>query len=473
MKNILFLLALVCFVLTSCQKEEEFDEIAIEVTEQPPQEINPEVSFRAIDRNGNPLSDVKLQVFEEGTQALEVFTDNTGMVTTEIPSQTLEKRLLLLGEKEVYKDHVVRIEPEQIESGLVEIVLSPVETSASIIESNASTLVTSDVVLLNGQVTDASGNRGGFAVYIYELDAILNGDTTLFADYVLLDNPQGTYEMLVPANVDLVLSIFEFDPCSADQFRTINAEDIALPDGYFGENIGSFTEDTTLPTNTNAGEITGQPVDLTFNGKVIGCGDLPVANSFVSFYTIDFTGGSLLGSTTTDSEGIFSKTLNIGCVGYPGFVAIVNSPNTPQFSYSTNYVEGEDSVDFGELASCGQSIFTIGNHTNTGDITSNNLIVADYEEEVSIRITASANATDQFLLAGDKMNNGFWSMSEFEYYENGELLYRLNSQDMIFSVIDDVDRIRMNILGIEVDILSGPDAGTMGGLFSGTATIFK
>lgn len=472
MKNILFLLALVCFVFTSCQKEEEFDDIDIAVIEDEPQEINPEISFRAVDVNGTPLTDVKLQIFDEGTQKLEVFTDDSGSVTAQIPSETLEKRLLMLGEKAIYNDNILRIEPEQIEAGIVEIVLTPVEETTPINESNVSSLLSSDVVLVNGRVTDAVGNPGGFIVYIYELDAILNGDTTLFQNYVYLDG-NGSYEMLVPVDVELVVSIFEFDPCSADQFRTINAQDVSFPDGFFGENIGTFTEDTTLPTNTNAGQITGQPVDLTFTRSVVDCDGLPIENSMVRFFTVDFTGGTLIGSVNTNSDGSFSRTLNVGCVGFPSYVAVINSPNTPPFSYSTAYNEGEDTVEFGEMESCGQSSFTISNHINTTDqITNNNLILAAYEEDVSVTITANTNATDQFLLTGEKMPNGFWTGTGFEFYQNGTLLYRGN-QDFLLSLIDDGDRVRINLIGIEVEILSGPDAGTLGALFNGTGTIFK
>lgn len=193
----------------------------------------------------------------------------------------------------------------------------------------------------------------------------------------------------------------------------------------------------------------------------------------VSIYTIDFTGGTLIGTISTDAAGNFNETLEIGCIGAPGFVAVINSPNTPQFSYSTVYTEGSDSVEFGELESCGESIFTISNHTNTGQISHNNLQLAAYEENVSITITQNANATEEFLFVGQTDLNGNWRGSDFEYYENGELLYKSNTDDFFFQLIDDGDRLRMNLVGFNIDILAGPDAGTIGSLIQGSAVIFK
>ncbi len=472
MKNIFLLLAFAFFVFTSCQKEDEFDKIEIETITEEPQEINPEITFKAVDKNGVPISDVNLQIFEEGTQTLELLTDNSGTVTTEIALESLDKRLLLRGEKTIYEDNILRIEPEQIAAGFVEITLTSTEESTPITGANVASLLRTDVVLVRGRVTDAVGNPGGFLVYIYELDAILNNDTTLFQNYVFLDQ-QGFYEMLVPVDVELALSIFEIDGCATTQFKTINAEDIPLPEGYFAESIGSFSEDTTLPTNTNASQSNGATLELTFTGSVVDCDGIPVENATVRFYSVDFITPRLIGSVTTDANGYYNTILDAGCLGLPTIVATISAPNTPQVSYSVDYVEGETTVDFGDRVICGASTFSISDHYSTANrISNNHLLLESYVAGTSLIITENLNAAEQFLLVAETNTDGNWVCTSFEFYQDGELLYR-NSEDFLFLLADDGDKIRLNIIGILVEILSGPDAGSDGALFQGSATIYK
>ncbi len=452
-KNIKYLsfLGLLIFCLTSCDQE-GYDFTEETTIDGEPVFEAPELKVNVRDNDGNVISDALLHFYFDGEKKITLATDTNGEVMTELPIDANgEVNTLIFCEKEEYNDNVLRIDSEHIQSGEVDVILN--NYGGFFGGSNVQGMLNTEVIKLNGSVTDNFGNPGGFIVIVFEEDFIAIGDTSVFIDYAPIVN--GDYEILVPSNTELYLCIIELSDCTFENFTSINEEDLDLGSGLYAELIGGFFQDTTLPTNNNGGQNGSSESILEVVGSLKDCIDQPMANTEVILAVSNFSGFDTLEILNTDQDGNFFGEINRCNISSTSLVLqITPDPSTGLAAYTETL--GFDSslalLDFGDIEICYREYLQLSDGTN--EIFEENLEILNYDEANGVLdiVVINSFGNESMLFEFRKDTSGMWFGQKFEVAFGSTIAY-VNTESFNVDVADFNDgfSLKCDITNLEIE----------------------
>lgn len=460
MKNFAYFLVFsLCILVSSCNKDDAYDITETIITEEEPTEGTPDITIRTIDGVGQSVPEAAITVYVNGVNEVQEITDANGEAQITLPTLPEGERAFLFGEKTLYDENLIRIEPEDIQAGVVEIVLRQPEPIDGYDGSNVLPLITSSSVLVNGMVTDPLGNPAEGEVLIFEGSLFSGG----FSNSVNLD-ANGYYEMLVPDNQNLLLLILPDEDCTPFNIF-LNEPDVPMPPfPFYAENIGPFTQDTTLPTNTNA--TPNEEVSINVMGTIMDCDNNPFPNSKLLFSNRD---GEVMDSLYTDATGAFNTIVEVTICGGSDMLIIEVIPpastGLDNGEFYADFSSSDTQIDFGTLNIGGGC----GNFLTFTDDDENNIIILEPIELVNYDPNAMLVITESDVLTGplgsgeinlviEKNGPQNWSITTFEYVRDGVSLY-VNNGTPVVILQDNGTTIFCVIQGLIVDVLSGPNAG--------------
>ncbi len=461
--------ATLLLLLSAC-RDDAFDITSDpEIEHSDPTEKAPEIVFSVVDGQGNILHDTELSLYMEGELVAHGFSNVDGELTVEMPiNEDGEIRALLHAKKHSFGESMLRIENQHLIDKHAQIVMDKEEDGLSFGTSNLGALLTSSVVMIDGDFQAENGDPRFVWVYIAEPQVIFENDTTGFSDVVQVDE-NGYFSMLVPADTELVYAALLFDPCSPFIFTTINEPDILVDENAYVEEIGPFMEDTTFPTNTNGPELGEFPLNVT--GRTLDCQGNALPFASVQLFTIGLFGEEFVGQVQSDSDGNFETDVVLCGPGQGYITAKVSAEGFLEEVFNAVFTEDDPNAAFGDMINCTSSYLSLeGSPIASLNLT--NIVIEDYIEGESLLVGLDESSTNTLVIDLVEDSPGFWIGNLFEYYQGENLIYR-STGPFAAALQDDGQKITVHFPIMAIEIFAGQNAGEITNFINGEMVLVK
>ncbi|MEM9821093.1 MAG: hypothetical protein AAF985_08480 [Bacteroidota bacterium] len=468
MKFLKYLMLSSCFLsLFACTPDDEFDIVETQTEIEAPNEIDPEVAIIVSDPSGNLLEGVRLAYYDNGEKKTETMTDFNGQAKLVLRNHDEDTRGIVFSQKASFNDQVLRLENVHVEANQLSFTMEVPDENSPGLHTNVEGFLSNDFVLISGNVSDGTGTPGVGTVFIFEPEAVIEGDSSAFSNTTIIDE-NGDYELLVPQGIELYAVIYEFDVCSPNLINFINEEDVLINGSYFAQDLGAFTEDTTLPPNTNAHQTVSEEINVFLSGTALDCVGEALMDATVEVYTIGFP-SELVATVATNGDGYYQAELT-QCTNFPAVgVRIFSGSNFKDFSLPFDV--NDPVVDFETQSVCFDNAFQIL-VPNEGTITYTNFEIESYTAGNSLVLVETAGATQFRLKFEYDSTTTVWKGTQLELYEGTDLLYE-SYQDFTVFITDEGQKITGNFPGVNVIVQSGPSQGELLSLFQASFVVYK